>query len=78
MKGTKQWQTVSKWRRLCHQAGQSILNTLKPYEVNVDDTIQKRIATIETTGHKSSYKQFCTIQIKVTVNTLQIPHMAKA
>ena len=27
MKGTKQWKTASKWRRLCHQAGQSILNT---------------------------------------------------
>ena len=24
MKGKKQWNTASKWRRLCHQAGQSI------------------------------------------------------
>ena len=54
VKGTKQWKTASKWRRLCHQAGQSILHTLKPCEVNVSDTIQKWIAIIETTGHKSS------------------------
>ena len=41
MKRTKQWETVSKWRRLCHQAGQLILYTLKPCEVNVSNTIQK-------------------------------------
>ena len=41
MKGTKQWKTASKWRRLCHQTGQLILNTLKPSEVNVSNTIQK-------------------------------------
>ena len=29
MKGTKQWKTASKWRRLCHQAGQLILYTLE-------------------------------------------------
>ena len=28
MKRTKQWKTASKWRRLCHQAGQLILYTL--------------------------------------------------
>ena len=41
MKETKQWKAANKWRRLCHQVGQSILNTLKPSEVNVGDTIQK-------------------------------------
>ena len=56
MKGTKQWKAASKWRRLCHQGGQSVLNTLKPGEVNVDVTMQKWIATIETTGHESSCK----------------------
>ena len=29
MKRMKQWNTASKWRRLCHQAGQLILQTLK-------------------------------------------------
>ena len=38
MKRTKQWNTASKWRRLCHQAGQLILYTLKPCEVNVSNT----------------------------------------
>ena len=38
MKRTKQWNTVSKWRRLCHQAGQLILHMLKPSEVNVSST----------------------------------------
>ena len=28
--------------------------------------------------HQSSCKQVCTIQIKMTANTLQIPHMVKA
>ena len=56
MKGTKQRKAASKWRRLCHQAGQSILNTLKPYEVNVADTIQKWIAIIKTTRHESCCK----------------------
>ena len=56
MKGMKQWKIASKWRRLCHQVGQSILNTLKPCTVNVSDTIQKGIAIIQTTGHKSSCK----------------------
>ena len=45
---------------------------------NVSDTIQKWIAIIETTGHESSCKQFCTIQIKVTANMPQIPHIVKA
>ena len=58
MKESKQWRTASKWRRLCNQAGQSILNTLRPSEANVGDTIQKGIALIETTRHKSIYKQF--------------------
>ena len=35
MNRTKQWNTASKWRTLCHQAGQLILYTLKPCEVNV-------------------------------------------
>ena len=77
MKRGKQWKTASKWRRLCHQAGQLILYMLKPSEVNVSNTIQKRIAIIETTGHESSSEQFCTIQIKVTANTPQVPHMVK-
>ena len=55
-----------------------ILYTLRPCEVNASNTIQKRIAIIETTGHENSCKQFCTIQIKVTENTPQIPHMVKA
>ena len=37
MKGMKQWNI----RRLCHQAGQLSLNTLKPCEVNITNTIQK-------------------------------------
>ena len=41
MKETKQWNTANKWRRLCHQAGQLILNTLKSCEVNVSNTIQE-------------------------------------
>ena len=77
MKGTKQWKTASKWRRLCHQVGQLILYTLNPCEVNVSDTIQWWIAVIKTTGHESSCKPFCTIQIKVAANTPQIPHMVK-
>ena len=64
--------TVSKWRRLCLQAGQLILYALKPCDVNVSIAIQKWIARIETTGHESSCKQFCTIQIKVTADALQI------
>ena len=56
---------LSKWRRLCYQAGQATLNMLKPCEVNVGDTIHMCIAQIETTGHKSSWKQFRNIQIKI-------------
>ena len=41
MKGIKQWSTASKWRRLYHQAGQSIPNILKFGEVTVGDTIHK-------------------------------------
>ena len=52
--------------------------SLKPCEVNVSNTIQKWIAIIEPTRHKSSSKHFCTIQIKVTTDTPQIPHMVKA
>ena len=78
MKGMRQWKTASKWRKLCHQAGQLILYTLKPSEVNVSNTIQKWITIIKTTGHESSCKQFCTIQIKVTANSPQIPQMVKA
>ena len=37
IKRTKEWNTASK----CHQAGQFILYTLKPSEVNVSNTIQK-------------------------------------
>ena len=48
MKGTKRWKAASKWRRLCHQAGQLILYTLKPCEVNVSNTIQKWITIIKT------------------------------
>ena len=29
MEGTKQWNAANKWRVLCHQEGQSILNTLE-------------------------------------------------
>ena len=78
MKRTKQWNTASKWRRFCHQAGQLILYTPKPREVDVSNTIQKWITIIETTGHESSSKQFSTIQIKVMTNAPQIPHMVKA
>ena len=78
MKRTKQWNTASKWRRLCHQAGQLILYTVEPFEVNVSNTIHRWITIIKTTGYQSSSKQFCTIQIKVTMNTLQLPHMIKA
>ena len=77
MKGTRQWKTASKWRRLCHQAGQSILNTLKPSEVNDGDIIQKWIAIVEMTRHETSCKYFCTIQIHVTPKTPQIPHIVK-
>ena len=35
MKRTKRWNTASKWRRVCHQAGQLILYMLKPCEVNI-------------------------------------------
>ena len=77
MKETKHWNTASKWRRLCHQVGQLILYTLKPSEVNVSNTIQKWFAIIKTTEHESSSEQFNTIQIKVTANTPQIPHMVK-
>ena len=35
MKETKQWNTASKWRLLCYNAGQLILNTLKFSEVSV-------------------------------------------
>ena len=78
MNGTKQWNTVCKWRWLCHNAGQLILNTLKFGEVRVRKTKQRWIATIETTRHKSSCKYFCTIQIKVTVNSPQIPDVVIA
>ena len=77
MKGTKQWNTTSKWKRLCHNAGQSILKTLKFGEGSVHDTIQKEIAIIETTKHKSSCKNCCTIQIKVRVNMTQILYEIK-
>ena len=77
MKRTKQWSTASKWRRLCHQVGQLILYILKPSEVNVSNTIQKWITIIKTTGHESSSEELSTIQIKVTTNTPQIPHMVK-
>ena len=73
MKRTKQWKAASKWRRLCHQAGQLILYTLKTNEVNVSSTIQKLI----TRRLESSSKQFSPIQIKVTTNTPQILHMVK-
>ena len=80
MKWTKQWNTVSKWRWLCHNASHSILNTLKFGEISVCNTIQKWIAIMQMTGHKSKHKQCCAIQIKVkiTANTLQIPRMVKA
>ena len=39
MKTKKQWNTASKWRRLCHQSGQLILYTLKRCEVNVSNDI---------------------------------------
>ena len=47
-------------------------------EVSVRDTIQKGIAILETSRHKSSCRYFCSIQIKVTANTPQIPNMVKA
>ena len=54
MKGMKRRKTAGKWRRFCHQAGQLILNTLQPCEVNVRDTMQKWIAIIKANGHESS------------------------
>ena len=54
------------------------VHAVKPCEVNVSNTIQKWITIIKTSGHESSSKQFCAIQIKVTTNTPQIPHMVKA
>ena len=50
---------------------------VKPCEINVSNTIQKWITIIKTTGHESSSKQFSSIQIKVTTNTPQIPHIVK-
>ena len=47
MKRTKQWNTVSKWRRVCHQADRLILYTLKPSEVNVSNTIQRLLSVID-------------------------------
>ena len=41
MKETKWWKAASKWSRLCQQAGHLVLNTLKPSEVNVGDTVHK-------------------------------------
>ena len=38
-KGTNQWNTVSKWKSLCHQGGQSIVNALRFGEVSAHDTI---------------------------------------
>ena len=78
MKGTKRWNIECEWRWLCHNAGRLMLNTLKLGEVSVRDTIQKWIAIIEMTRYKSSCKSFSAIQIKVTVNTSQIPDMVKA
>ena len=56
MKGTKQWNTVNKWRRLCHQEGRLILNMLKvvksvsaiPYknELHRDDYTQEHLHVI--------------------------------
>ena len=78
MKGTKRWNPTSENGGDLHDAGQSILNMLKFGEVSLHDIIQKRIAIIETTRHKSSCKKLCSIQIKVTANTPQIPDMVKA
>ena len=55
-----------------------ILYTLKPSQINVSNPIQKRITIIKTTGHERSSELFSTIQIKMTTNTPQIPHMVKA
>ena len=82
IKGTKQWNTANKWRWRCHQAGQSILNTLNQsvpqwrgqcwwYHTNVNCNNQDDWT-------QSSCKYFCTIQIRVTVNAPQTPHMVKA
>ena len=78
MKGTKQWKTASKRRWFCHKVGQLLLNVSKFGEVSVPSTIQKWIAIIETTRHRSSCKQYCSMNIKVTVNMPHIPNMVKA
>ena len=64
MKRMKQENTAGKWRRLCLQAGQSILNMLKPCEVNVGDTIQKWIAIIEMTENTEIWQRnHCSVQV---------------
>ena len=39
---------------------------------------QFKSSVIETTGHKSSCKKFCTVKIKVTVNVVQLTRVVKA
>ena len=53
-KGTQEWNTASKWRKLCHNVGQLISNALKPCEVNVGDVIQKRLVIINQSVNQTS------------------------
>ena len=53
-KGTKQWNTASKRRWLCHNTAQSILHTLKFGEVSVCDIIPKWFVIIKTIRHRST------------------------
>ena len=58
--GTQWWEhsrvTLSKWRWLCHNTNQLILNMLQFGEVGVRNTWQNWIAVIEMSRHKSSCK----------------------
>ena len=49
MKRTKQWNTASKWRRLCHQASQLIM-----YTWSLVRSMSAIPYKIKTTGHESS------------------------
>ena len=68
MKGTKLWNTASKWRWLCHNAGQSIVNMLKLDKVSVPDTWQKWIAIIETAGHNLDRPLYLSIWERLTLS----------
>ena len=43
MEGTKQWNTARKWRWLCRNIGQLILNNFKFCEISVRYTMQSEL-----------------------------------